>query len=85
MDQPFQNFQRFTQNNDTFSPQDHLNRGRYQRGWVDPNRRWELGALTCTLVISRMLRHLLVDRAQVDVCVVAETRFLEGRGESSMK
>ena len=28
----------------------------------------------------RSLRHLLVDRAQVDICVVAETRFIEGRG-----
>ena len=32
----------------------------------------------------RMLRHLLSDRAQVDVCVVAETRFLEGRGQNLM-
>lgn len=33
----------------------------------------------------RALAHLLIDRALVDICVVTETRFLEGRGEELME
>jgi hypothetical protein len=32
----------------------------------------------------KQLRHLVEDRARVDVCVVAETRFIKGRGEYLM-
>ncbi len=33
----------------------------------------------------RALSHLLIDSGKVDVCVVSESRFIEGRGEELMQ